>query len=291
MQNKVTRRSFIKRALGSFLTVAGIGAGGYFYAHDIEPKLLDVTRHEIKNRRLPAGFDGLRIVQFSDTHIGFHYNLDTFEKLMDEINSLAPDIILFTGDLMDNPNEFNEHERMVQTLKRLEAEFGKYAIYGNHDHGGYGSDIYKKIMEEAGFTLLMNESDSVTLLDGSSIYIAGVDDAMLGRPNLEAAIWGIPKDSYTILLAHEPDHMADLAAKNNIHLQLSGHSHGGQIQLPFYGPLVTPPLAEVYTEGFYQVGDGEGMPLYVNRGLGTTRLPFRFLSRPELSVFTLKSDQ
>ncbi|WP_121609430.1 metallophosphoesterase [Mesobacillus foraminis] len=290
MQNKVTRRSFIKRALGSFLTVAGIGAGGYFYAHDIEPKLLDVTRHEIKNRRLPAGFDGLRIVQFSDTHIGFHYNLDTFDKLMDEINSLAPDIILFTGDLMDNPNEFNEHERIVQTLKRLEAEFGKYAIYGNHDHGGYGSDIYKKIMEEAGFTLLMNESDSVTLLDGSSIYIAGVDDAMLGRPNLEAAIQGIPKDSYTILLAHEPDQMADLAAKNNIHLQLSGHSHGGQIQVPFYGPLVTPPLAEVYTEGFYQVGDGEGMPLYVNRGLGTTRLPFRFLSRPELSVFTLKSE-
>lgn len=288
MQTKVTRRSFIKRALGSFISVAGIGAGGYFYAHDIEPHLLDVTRHNIKSRYLPEGFDGLKVIQFSDTHIGFQYSLDQFEKLMDKINNLSPDVILFTGDLMDNPNEFNEHERIVRSLNKLEAKFGKYSIYGNHDHGGYGSDIYKKIMEASGFTLLLNEAVPLELIDGSSIYIVGVDDAMLGKPDLNAAIQGVPEDSYKILLSHEPDHMASSAAQSNVHLQLSGHSHGGQIQVPFYGPLVTPPLAETYTEGFYSVG---GMPLYVNRGLGTTRLPFRFLSRPELTLFILKKER
>jgi predicted MPP superfamily phosphohydrolase len=284
----MTRRSFIKRILGGILAIGGAGAGGYYYAHEIEPKLLEVTRHTISNPLLPKGFDGLKIVQFSDTHVGFQYTLAQLNKLVSKINSLEPDLILFSGDLIDDPYGFEDTGQIIEVLASLKAVLGKYAVYGNHDHGGYGSDLYKQIMEEAGFTLLLNEARSISLLDGSYIHIAGVDDSMLGKPDIAAAIQDIPQDSYKILLSHAPD-LADTASDYNIQLQLSGHSHGGQVQIPFYGPLVTPPHAEIYPEGFYEVGTSK-MTLYVNRGLGTTRLPFRFLSKPELTLFTLKNE-
>ncbi|MGM0902531.1 MAG: metallophosphoesterase [Bacillota bacterium] len=289
MPKNLTRRSFIKRMFGGVLVLGGISTGGYYYAHEIEPHMLDITLHDFPSPLLPQEFNGFKIVQFSDTHLGFQYNLEQFQKLIKKINGLEPDMIVFTGDLMDNPNEFKETQQIIQALTKLRAPFGKYAVYGNHDHGGYGSDIYRRIIQEAGITLLVNEARTVTLLNGSSIHIAGVDDSMLGHPNIESALSGLPENSYTILLSHAPD-FASVASNYNIQLQLSGHSHGGQIQIPFWGPVVTPPHGEKYPEGFYQLGDNQGLTLYVNRGLGTTRLPFRFLSKPELTLFTLTSE-
>lgn len=197
------------------------------------------------------------------------------------------DIIFFTGDLMDEPNKYSEQGAIPPLLKRLNAPFGKFAIYGNHDHGGYGTDIYKSIMNESGFTLLQNEFNRITLLDGSQIYVLGLDDAMLGKPDLTALIPEIPAESYKILLCHEPD-LADNVLVHGVQLQLSGHSHGGQIKIPFLGPLVTPPLSEKYHEGFYKIeNELNQLTLYVNRGIGTTRLPFRFHSKPEVTVFHL----
>jgi predicted MPP superfamily phosphohydrolase len=136
---------------------------------------------------------------------------------------------------------------------------------------------------------LKNQANKLTLLDGSEIYILGLDDAMLGKPDLTSMMVGVPKERYKILLCHEPD-LASQAQFYGIQLQLSGHSHGGQIQIPFIGPLVTPPLAEKYYEGFYFLENELGkLTLYVNRGIGTTRLPFRFLSQPEVTVFHLAS--
>jgi uncharacterized protein len=290
MSEQITRRTFIKRAVGTVLTAAGLGTGGYFYAREVEPRMLDITRHTIKNAVLPSGFDGVRIIQFSDTHIGFQYKMEQLEQLISQINDLNPDMIVFTGDLLDDPRHFTQKNKLISMLSNLDAPLGKYAVYGNHDHGGYGSDLYKQIMEQSGFSLLLNTSANIKLLDGSSIWIAGIDDAMLGKPDLNASMDNIPSNSYTILLSHAPD-KADEAADHQIQLQLSGHSHGGQIQIPFYGPLVTPPFAENYVEGFYTAGRNNSLTLYVNRGLGTTRLPFRFLSQPELAIFTLKNEK
>jgi uncharacterized protein len=290
MKKKVSRRSFIKRAIGSFLTMLSAGYGGYFYAHQIEPRLLKVNSHVIRHVDIPKAFEGFKIVQFSDTHLGFQYDLKQFNKLISHINSLEPDVIFFTGDLMDAPNQYPYSEQIVPLLKNLQAPFGKYAIYGNHDHGGYGSNIYKNIMDESDFKLLLNDSDRIQLADGS-IYILGIDDAMLGRPNIESSIKKVPEKQYKILLSHAPD-LADQAAELGIQLQLSGHSHGGQIQIPFIGALITPPYAKKYHEGFYDIQITDfPLTLYVNRGIGTTRLPFRFLSKPELTVFTLSAPQ
>ncbi|WP_071395502.1 metallophosphoesterase [Bacillus tuaregi] len=288
MSKKITRRTFIKKTIGALFALVAAGGGGYYYAREIEPRLLDINRHTIKHPLIPNSFNHFKMVQFSDTHLGFQYTIKQLDKLVDRINRLQPDIVFFTGDLMDEPNKYPNSEQIIPSLSNINAPFGKFAIYGNHDHGGYGTDIYKNIMDKSGFTLLQNSAQEIKLLDDSRIHLIGLDDAMLGKPDLAYATVGLPPDTYKILLAHEPD-MAELAVDEGIHLQLSGHSHGGQVKIPFFGALVTPPYSELYYEGFYKIGEAQNLlTLYVNRGLGTTRLPFRFLSKPELTLFTLK---
>lgn len=278
----------MKRTFGTFLTVLGLGSGGYFYANRIEPSLLEIKRIEIRHSLIPPSFNGTKIVQFSDTHLGFHYNINQFEKLVEKINQLEPDLIFFTGDLLDEPNKFDEINKVAPILQQLNATIGKYCIYGNHDHGGYGSEIYRNLMEFSSFTVLLNESLLIKQKDGTSISLLGIDDRMLGRPNLETAMKQVPKDSFKLLLSHAPD-VADEALNYGVHWQLSGHSHGGQVKIPFVGALVIPPYAQNYPEGLYTIGQDNPLSLYVNRGIGTTRLPFRFLAKPELTVFTLSS--
>ncbi|WP_040204710.1 metallophosphoesterase [Neobacillus jeddahensis] len=290
MTSKQTRRTFLKRIFGSFLTVLGLSSGGYLYAHRIEPSLLDIQELQIKHPLIPKGFDGIKIIQFSDTHLGFQYNLSQFQKLVNKINNLRPDIILFTGDLMDEPNKFTELNKLVPILDRLYAPLGKYCIFGNHDHGGYGSEIYRNMMETTNFKVLLNESTPIYAKDGSSIYFLGIDDAMLGHPDLPLALKNVPHNRFNLLLSHAPD-LADTAAQYPIHWQISGHSHGGQVKLPFFGALVIPPFAHKYPEGLYTIGAQNQLTLYVNRGIGTTRLPFRFMTKPELTIFKLQSDK
>lgn len=286
MSKKITRRKFIKNSFSFLFAALGISTGGCLYANKVEPTLLDINQVQISHKKIPSGFQNFKIVQFSDTHLGFQYNLKQFEKLSTTIHSLKPDLIIFTGDLLDKPNHFHEKEKTISILKKLQAPYGKFAIYGNHDHGDYGSSIYKNMMEKSGFRLLRNESQKIQLSSGESIYILGLDDVILGKPNFQSSKRNIPVDAYKILLSHAPD-LADQAAAHHIELQLSGHSHGGQIKIPFFGALVKPPYGEKYFEGLYTIGKEYPLTLYVNRGLGTTRLPFRFLSKPEITVFTL----
>lgn len=286
MVKTISRRSFLKKSIGALVTVAALASGGYYYAGKVEPQLVNISRLTFSHKDIPEGFEKFKIVQFSDTHLGFQYDLNQLREAVNKINSLTPDILLFTGDLMDAPNEYDEVEEIVPVLQKLNAPFGKFAVYGNHDHGGYGSNIYKQVMEKAGFKLLINEAIKVKLLNNDHVYIVGIDDAMLGNPDIETALSTVPNDSFKLLLSHAPD-LADDASPYNIQLQLSGHSHGGQIKIPFIGALVKPPFAEKYYEGRYTIGDNNDLTLYVNRGLGTTRLPFRFLSKPEITLLTL----
>ena len=288
MFEKITRRSFLKLSAGGLLAAAATSAGGLFYSGQVETQLLEINNYKLEREGIPRSFHNKKIVQFSDIHVGFHYNLKQLESLTIEINKIQPDILFFTGDLFDDPNTYENHESVIPLLKNLEAPLGKFAVFGNHDHGGYGTDIYRKIMEKSGFTLLVNEAKEVSAGNSGSIFVIGIDDAMLGKPDLKLATQNVPDQGFNILLSHAPD-LADEASRFNIHLQLSGHSHGGQIQIPLMGALVKPPFAEKYVEGFYHAGINNDMLLYVNRGIGTTRLPFRFLSKPELAVFTLHS--
>ncbi|WP_042349109.1 metallophosphoesterase [Bacillus massiliigorillae] len=285
MEKKFNRRTFLKRSIATILSISGIGVGSRYYAEYIEPYWIDITNHTISDEYIPNGFSGTTIVQFSDTHLGFQYQLNNLEKTVQLINKIQPDLIVFTGDLMDKPNHYDSPTKIIPILQKLHAPFGKFCIFGNHDHGGYGSDLYKQTMEDSGFMVLQNANTIITNSLKQSIYISGIDDAMLGRPNWENTLNNIPKDAYSILLSHAPD-FADRAKNENVSLQLSGHSHGGQVKIPFYGALITPPFAKKYYEGMYNLGN---MKLYVNKGLGTTRMPLRFFTRPEITIFTLQA--
>lgn len=289
MTDKISRRSFFKKITS--LTFAGVLSTtlGYLYARYIEPKMMKTVYHQIQHPLIPKSIPPVKIVQFSDTHIGHFFHVDDLEKIVFQINNEQPDLVFFTGDLLDNPYQYTTNamsDQIIQVLQRIHAPLGKFSIFGNHDHGGYGTDLYLRIMNQSGFRLLHNEWEEITLSDGSSIVVAGLDDAILGRPNFDAIIHNKPS-TFTILLAHEPD-IFESTKKLPIHLQLSGHSHGGQVQIPFFGPIYTPPLGSKFFEGLHE--DPHAL-LYVNRGLGTTRLPLRFLASPELTVFTLSSGE
>ncbi len=287
MTKDISRRKFLKQVFSSISMTICVSALGYTYARFIEPKFVEIKELTISHDLIPRNFNNIKIVQFSDTHIGHYFDLDHFHSIVHKINKLEPDIVFFTGDLLDNPKTYTQSKELIPLLEKVRAPFGKFAIYGNHDHGGYGSDLYKEIMSNADFHILTNSSQTINLA-GDIIAVAGLDDMMLGKPDFQKTLQDVPASTYTILLAHEPDG-APRSAALGANLQLSGHSHGGQIQLPFLGPIITPPLGRVYYEGKYEVG-ATSMPLYVNRGLGTTRLPFRLLCRPEITLFTLKSN-
>lgn len=286
MDTEITRRQFLKRFVTTFTTTALATSLGYVYTRYIEPKNITISKHIVKHPLIPKNFDNVKIVQFSDTHIGHFFDLNDLKKVIDKINDLAPDIVFFTGDLLDAPNQYTRTNDVHIYLNQIVAPLGKYYIYGNHDHGGYGSEIYKDIMDRSQFKLLLNNSIGITK-ENDEIVIAGLDDCMLGKPDFASTFKNQQATKFTIILVHEPD-VAPISEEYGAHLQLSGHTHGGQIQLPFYGPLITPPLGSDFYEGHYKVGDSQ-MSLYVNRGIGTTRLPFRFLSRPEISLYTLKA--
>ncbi|WP_186438183.1 metallophosphoesterase [Cohnella terricola] len=262
------------------------------YGLVMEPRSLRITRHEIRSNCIPAAFDGTTIVQFSDTHIGPHYSLKRLRRLADAINSLHPDILVFTGDLHDARRKDNIAKYdPAPILAGMNARLGKYAVYGNHDFGYWkNSRTSGSFLGRGGFTMLVNRTARIVADNGDRILIAGLDDCIIGQPKPKQTLSGVSDETFLLLLAHEPD-LANRLINYPIDLQLSGHSHGGQVKLPLFGPFVTTVYGRKYVQGLYTVkGRRRGARpyhLYVNRGIGTTRIPVRIGSVPELSVFTL----
>jgi len=214
------------------------------YARFIEPKFLTVHYETLFNNLISKDVDEIKILQFSDTHVSEYFVIEDLENIVSKINEQDPDIVVFTGDLIDQFNDYenkDEINEIWETLSLIKAPF-KYAIYGNHDYGGGAESIYKRIMENSGFELLINEK---SVLEQYNINIIGMDDSIFGDYDSEI-FSDLDKDSYNIVLSHEPD-VVDYLLENNINLFLSGHSHGGQINLPIVKSL--PLLAENYTRG------------------------------------------
>ncbi|SCN40450.1 Metallophosphoesterase [Bacillus cytotoxicus] len=281
---QMTRRHFMKAGIRTCLYTCITASIGYYYAKYIEPNFLSFTHYTLQSPLIPNSFHGMKIIQFSDLHLGYYFSLQRLSSIVSKINDATPDIVLFTGDLIDNYQTYGETPFVSAILRNIRAPFGKFAIYGNHDHGGYGTEYYQQIMNESGFELLQNKEKRIRLFDGTEISIVGIDDMLLGKPKIEETLQHIKHNIYTIVLVHEPD-IASKVAKFPVNVQLSGHSHGGQVQIPFLGAVVTSTLAKQYIEGFYHIDD---LVLYVNRGLGRTRIPFRFMARPEITLFTLQ---
>lgn len=266
--------------LGGLLAIPG---AGYGYASRIEPDWLQVERPELRCPGLPAPFHGLRIVQFSDVHLGFHYDAAKLSGLAAKIGREEPDIVCFTGDLVDYAVSRPDYEAVRNALHEIRAPLGCYAVLGNHDYYGNADEV-AALLEDGGFRCLRNRSVRLAK-DGASIRLAGVEDAWEGQPDLKRALRDVPPEEFTVLLSHCPDY-ADEVLDFPVQLQLSGHSHGGQVRLPLVGPLASVPYGTKYPSGLYRLGEGK-LALYTNRGIGVSVKPVRFMCRPELTVFTL----
>lgn len=278
-QQKMTRRQFLKTGAAIIL---GSGVAGGAYASLWEPHQLDITRLTLAIPSLPSAFDGLKLVHFSDLHLGFQAGAKDAMRVVQAIQGEKPDLICFTGDMVDKDAE--EMRAAIAPFTELTAPLGMYSILGNHDY----KDVEKlvRLEEQAGFQVLRNSAIKLRR-GGSVIAVVGLEDGLRGHPDPASAIQGLPEGIFKLLLMHEPDY-ADTASTHSFQLQLSGHSHGGQVRLPWVGEVLTPPGARRYVQGLYHIGS-HSMPLYVNRGIGTTQLPIRFLCKPELTVLTLRS--
>ncbi len=253
------------------------------YAAFIEPHLLTVERKKLD-------FDlekPLRVVQFTDTQLGDYFTLEQLANTVALINRQSPDIVIFTGDFLDEPREYEYQEEAVEVLKLLDNGILKIAINGNHDLGGGGEKIYDKLMMEAGFEVLVNSEVLYRTDSGKTLAFFGIDDAMLGHPNFSQLRDNIKAEDINILLTHEPD-LYEAVKDLPIDLVLAGHSHGGQICLPILGPVITPPNAHLYKKGFYNIENSRKTLLYVNSGLGNTKMRFRFGNPPKITVFELE---
>lgn len=269
--------------LFGILMVVGILIG--FYSAYVEPHLLRVKQYDMKFEQV-AG-NPITVVQFSDTHVGDFFTTEDLKKVVDKINEQQADLVLFTGDLMDNAAEYDGSiDEIARILSKIKATNGKYAVFGNRDYGGGAERFYEDLMESAGFEVLVNSSRTLEV-KGTTISLFGADDALIGYYNSNKTMQGISNDHLNLLLIHEPDLISDFLSYP-IDLATAGHSHGGQVYIPFYGPLLTTALAEDYVRGLYDFGNNRKTLLYVNTGIGNTKVPFRLFNVPQISVFKLE---
>jgi hypothetical protein len=280
--SQVTRRSFL---LGAGVTAAGLA----FYSAEIAQHEIDVVPRPITISNLPTPFHGYRIAQLSDIHLDEYTEPYFLELIVQKVNSLAPDLVLLTGDFVTH-GAFNfiagsnAAHRCAEIITNLTAPL-RYAILGNHDVA-VNSALVVQALSSKGTPVLVNQYLSIER-NGARLWLCGVDDPATSHPNLDLAVPSKP-DGPVILMAHEPDYADDVITHPRgqlVDLMLSGHSHGGQIRLPFLGPMVLPQMGEKYPEGHYQFNK---MQLYVNRGIGTVGLPFRLNCPPEITLLTLQ---
>jgi hypothetical protein len=237
---------------------------------------------------LPPSFHGYRIVQLSDIHLDEYTEPYFLERIVKKVNVLAPDLVLLTGDFITHGSLTfiaGRHalHRCAEILTTLTAPL-RYAILGNHDVS-FNAAIVTQALTTHGTPVLVNRYVPVER-SSDRLWLCGVDDPGTSNPDLELAIPAKP-DGPVLLMAHEPDfadHVLAHPRASLVDLMLAGHSHGGQIRLPFLGPLILPPMGEKYPEGLYRF---KQMQLYVNRGIGTVGLPFRLNCPPEITVITL----
>jgi len=280
-KTRPTRRQFLLLA----------SAGAAVLAADsilIEPNRPHTIRQDVFLERWPERLNGFKIALLSDFHYDPYFSAHPIHSAVDIVNRLNPDLIAFTGDFVSmrfsqRQNRLAAHtaEPCAQILQKMKAPLGLWAVLGNHDHFT-NNEIVTAALEQQGISVLGNRAAAIEH-DRARFWIAGVNDVLGGTADPSEALRGVPSGEPVVLLAHEPD-FADYVARFPVDLQLSGHSHGGQVRLPLVGPVFLPDLGRKYFQGRYQIGK---LSLYVNIGLGTVALPVRWNCPPEITLLTI----
>ncbi|MEL6493670.1 MAG: metallophosphoesterase [Cyanobacteria bacterium J06623_7] len=232
---------------------------------------------------LARTFDGFKVVQISDLHTSRFMPEERLTRIFRLVNQQHADAIAITGDII-TMNQSVDGAKLQQQLSQLHSRSATLAVLGNHDHSSQINTLKQALAQSQ----IQNLDNQVFVIErgGQKLAFAGLDDPYWGQPNLEQILSRLPEGTPAIFLVHEPDYIEQSAQTHKFALQLSGHSHGGQVKIPFLDPLILPRGGRKYFAGLNQVED---TVTYTNRGLGMTNLPLRFGSRPEITVFTLHS--
>lgn len=275
----------IRRLFMFMLTIGLIFLSALGYAHFIEPELLTVRSFDIKTDK---SVKPCTIVFFSDTHFGKYYDVGHAEDIVKKINQNNPDIVVFGGDLLDNyarDRNIMDLEYLKEQLKNIEAKTGKYAVWGNHDYGGGAVRIYEDFMSSCGFELLDDES---VVLEDYGIKLIGYDDYLMGWT--DPSLYKIKSEFYNVIIAHEPVVSQFIESKSENFL-LTGHTHGGQVNIPFLTSELLPEGSAQFIKGLYtqqEIGTTVSLTMYTSSGIGMTRYPFRFQNIPEIVKINLQ---
>ena len=287
---KEIAKRIIKKIVKAIIIIAIIGFSFFAYTTYISTVKIQVKEYRIRNEKIPNSFDGIKILHFSDLHYGstmFEENLKTIKKL---INERKPDIIVFTGDLIDTRFDISseQKEELTKKLKELNATLGKYAVLGDEDN----EDV-TTIYNQSDFITLKNEYELIYKETNEPILLIGLSSSLSGEQHLESAYSYFKLDTYnsniyTITLVHEPDTTKDLIDNYNTDLILAGHSHNGNIVIPFINfPLERKEGAKKYNKEYYNLKDSQ---LYISSGLGTNNATgIRLFCRPSMNLYRLSS--
>lgn len=245
----------------------------FLYARYINTTGLVVKEMAVIDEAMNEAYNGLKIVQFSDIHYGRTTHQDDMEKLVQSINELNPDILIFTGDLFDSDKISDEDTKLMSKyLSKLQARLFKFAVIGDYDQ--QYMDTYHLIMSDSGFTILDNTSKLVYDNALEPINFVG----LTSTSDIQSLY---DNDYFTITIMHQPDMIQDLPNSNIV---FAGHSLGGQIKIPFIGGIIKKDGARTYLNDYYKVDD---MQLYISNGIGTENFSFRLFNKPSITLYRL----
>ncbi len=252
------------------------------YSRFIAINNFKVHEYTIENNEIPDSFEGMNIVHFSDILIGEYTDIKKFNKVIEEINKLDPDIVFFTGDLIDNEYSISdkEKEEIINGLKSIDTTLQKFAIAGDNDLKHI--DLYKTILDDSEFHYLDNKSYTLFYDENEPITITGLTDTK--QIDESYKIDESLTSNYNITLIHKPDLIDEI--NQDVDLYLSGHSLGGYIRLPFVGSIINKNDAEKYKENYFKFENSE---IYISNGIGVEKYPFRFLNTPSINFYRLNT--
>ena len=247
---------------------------GLLYSRFIATSGLKVKEYKVVNNKITDSYHGLKIIHLSDIHYNSIINEKELNNIVDKVNKIKPDIVVLTGDLIDERLSYDK-DIIINCLSKIEAKLGKFAVSGNHD---IPLDDYNYIIKESGFTSLDNKYELIYSKTSEPIIISGIgygdEDIGIKTEQYDKYISELKADDikpiYSILLVHEPDTVDNLDL-NKYDLVLAGHSHGGQVRIPFIGKLYTPEGAKKYYDEYYKINNTD---LYISSGLGTSMYKF-----------------
>jgi len=279
----LTRRNFL---IGSATAAAGLA----LYSSEFARHEISVVTRNVSLANLPDAFHNYRIAQISDIHFDEYTEPSFVRRVVGEVNRLAPDLVLLTGDYISN-SPLGQNFAAGAILRCAKALSGlacplRFAVMGNHD-SFLGPPLIRAGLATASIPLLFNQHVAIER-NGQRLWVAGIADFLTNVPNLGLAIPANP-DGPVLLLCHAPDYADNVLAHPRgalVDLMLAGPSHGGQVRLPIVGALHLVDGGRKYVQGLFRLGR---MQLYVNRGIGTVGLPFRLNCPPEITLFTLKN--